>query len=227
MRLHAAVEDRTPLERIGVAPSGSPAPRAASPDAVAAARRELGIGEDARVIGVISRFRHEKGLDVLLRAIRSLHDLNGVHLFLAGTGPEEAALRALAAQAPMPVHFLGHRDDLEVWYAVSDVIVIPSRRESFSRAALEAMAAGRPLVATRVGGLVDAIVDGETGLLVPHADDAAVAAALRTILVDRELAARMSAAARDRYQTRYTIAHMAAGRRDAWERAVAAVRPKR
>jgi glycosyltransferase involved in cell wall biosynthesis len=86
------------------------------------------------------------------------------------------------------------------------------------------MAAARPLVASRVGGLTEAVADGETGLLVPPDNPAALAAALRSILVDAGAARRMGEAARQRYTTRYTIDHMATSWRQAWEGAVAGTR---
>src|SRR4029079_15399950 len=111
-------------------------------------------------------FRHEKGIDVLIRAMRHLN--RDVHLIVAGNGPEEPLLRQLATQN---VHFDVYTHDPSVWIHAADVIAIPSRRESFGRLTLEAMAAGRPIVATRVGGLTEAIADGETGLLVPPDDE--------------------------------------------------------
>ena len=220
-RLAAMADDGTPRERVDVALSGADRPRQVSADETAAMRRSLGIAADARVIAVVSRFRREKGLDVLLSALHLLRDLGNVHVVMAGSGPEEASLRALAAQAPLPVHFVGHRADVAPWYALADVVTMPSRLESFGRTTSETMAAGRPLVATRVGGLVDAVIDGETGFLVPPDDPVALAAALRRVLTDDALAARMRAAARERYENRYTIAHMADARRQVWERAMA------
>lgn len=222
-RRAASVDDHTPLEHIEVARSGSVAPRIVPPEEVAATRDSLGIAESARVIGIVSRFRREKGLDIVLRALGSLRDIRDLHVVVAGEGPEQAALRELAARAPVPVHFVGHRDDVALWYALSNVIVIPSRRESFGRVATESMASARPVVASRVGGLVEAVVDGETGLLAPPDDPEALAAVLRTILADRELAARMGVAGRERYQSRFTITHMATARKRAWERALASV----
>jgi len=222
-RRDAISDDGTRRELIDVAPSGSISPRQVPADEITAARRTAGIADGARVIGVVSRFRHEKGLDILLRALDSLRDLHGVHVVLAGDGPAEAALRELAARAPLPVHFVGHRDDIEVWYAIADVMVMPSRRESFGRVSTEVMASARPVVATRVGGLVETVADGETGLLVPPDDPVALASAIRTILSDRDLGARMGAAARARFEARYTIAHMAAGRLAAWKNAARSV----
>ena len=217
MRQLAFTGDRTPLDRIFVASSGSAEPRRVAPDEIAAARRSLGIGADARVIGVISRLRREKGIDILLSALDRISS-SDTHVVIAGTGPEEPHLRELAARSPIPVHFVGHREDVEVWFAVADVIVMPSKFESLGRVTIESMAAGRPLVAARVGGLADAVVDGETGVLVPPDDPAALAAALRPLLEDRALARRYGAAARARYESAFTIEHMATARREAWER---------
>lgn len=222
----ASLEDRTPLSRIELVRSGAASPRSVSPAEIAEERRLLGIGTGVRVIVAVSRFRHEKGLDVLLLALDALGDLQDVHVVIAGTGPEEAVLRELALRAPLPVHFTGHRDDVEVCYALADVVVMPSRRESFGRVSSETMASGRPLVASRVGGLVEGVVDGLTGLLVPPDDPQALAAALRMVLEERTLAARMGAAARERYEMNYTIQHMATSRREAWVRALVEVRPK-
>ena len=99
------------------------------------------------------------------------------------------------------------------------MVAIPSRREAFGRVTLEAMAARRPIVASRVGGIVDAIADGETGLLVAPDDPAALGAALRGVLDDPALAGRLASAARRYYESRHTIDHMAAAWRLAWERA--------
>ena len=144
-----------------------------------------------------------------------------IHLVIAGTGPEERILRRLAAGSPVPVHFLGHRDDVDCWLALADVVAMPSRRETFGRVTLETMAAGKPLVASRVGGLAEAVVDHVTGRLVAPDDPQALAEALGALLADPAGVRRMGAAARARYEAHYTIDHMATSWRQAWERALA------
>jgi glycosyltransferase involved in cell wall biosynthesis len=196
-----------------------------APAEIAAARHSLGIAPEAPVILVVSRLRWEKGLDVLVQALDRFSDIGTLHTIVIGVGPEETRLRQLAARCRVPVHFLGHRQDIGRWLGAADVIAMPSRRESFGRVTLEAMAAGRPLVASRVGGLTEAVVEGETGVLVPPDDAAALAAALRSVLVDPAGRSRMGRAARRRYQASYTIDHMATSWREAWERAVAGARP--
>jgi glycosyltransferase involved in cell wall biosynthesis len=221
MRRRAADDDRTSLERIDIASSGTVDLELPAPADVAVARAALGIPAAAQVIGVVSRLRWEKGLDILIDALDLVSGVGEVHAVVIGVGPEEARLRQLAARSRVAVHFLGHQHDVARWLAVADVIAMPSRRESFGRVTLEAMAAGRPLVASRVGGLAEAVVDQETGLLVPPENAQALAAALGTILGDRTIARRMGDRARRRYEAHYTLDHMATAWRDQWERAVA------
>lgn len=221
MQQRAVIDDRCDVTRIEIATPGTVDLQPVAAGEVDAARRALGIDRSARVIGALSRFRYEKGLDLLIRALNYLGGTRNVHLVLAGSGPEEETLRKLAARSPIPVHFLGHQNNLPLWLQVADVLAIPSRRESFGRATLEAMAAGRPIVATRAGGLAEAVVDGETGTLVPLEDERALAAALREMLTDPVMARRRGEAGRQRFLSRYTIAHMATARIQAWQRSLA------
>jgi glycosyltransferase involved in cell wall biosynthesis len=224
MRHYVAGVEGKPLRLVDVATSGIADPPPIGPVDIASARRSLGILDEAFVIGAVANLHWRKGIDVLIRALERLPPARDVHLVIVGTGPEEGNLRRLAARAPVPVHFLGHRDDVQRWMAASDVMAMPSRSESFGRVTLEAMSVGRPLVASRVGGLPDAVVDGETGVLVPVDDADALGAALGALVIDRACAQLMGAAARARFEAHYTIAHMAASWRRAWERAVAASR---
>jgi glycosyltransferase involved in cell wall biosynthesis len=223
MRRCAAAQDGTSLDRIEVATSGAAEMLDPPAHEIAEARRALGVPEHGRLIAAVSRLRWEKGLDVLIEALDHLQDLDGLHLAVVGSGPEEDRLRAMAARRRVPVHFLGHRQDVACWLAAADVVAMPSRRESFGRVTLEAMAVGRPLVASQVGGLLEAIAHGETGLLVPPDDPVALATSLRTVLIDSPLAAGMGAAARRRYEAQFTIGHMAASWRDAWQRTLASL----
>ena len=218
MRRRAAADDGVALDRIDVATSGTSEIDAPPPGELLRTRAELGIPAEAPVIATVARLRWEKGVDVLIRSLGAWHGRRTPHLVVVGDGPEESRLRTLAATAAVPVHFVGHRADVDRWLALAAIVAIPSRRESFGRVTLEAMAARRPLVASRVGGLVDAVDDGENGLLVPPDDPAALGAALRRVLDDGALAGRLAAAGRLRYERRHTIDHMAAAWRGAWER---------
>jgi glycosyltransferase involved in cell wall biosynthesis len=104
--------------------------------------------------------------------------------------------------------FLGHRDDVGARLAEADVFVLPSRSEAFPNAVLEAMAAGLPIVASGVGGILELIDSGRTGLLVPPGEPRALAEALCRLIADPELAARLGVAARDEARAHYSFERM-------------------
>ena len=111
----------------------------------------------------------------------------------------------LRARVPVARGFVPN-DELQALYARAAVVACPSRREGFGVACLEAMSHGRPVVATDVGGLRDLVVDGETGLVVPTRDPAALRPALERLLGDPELRRRLGAAGRQRAQERFSWA---------------------
>lgn len=136
-----------------------------------------------------------KGHRHLLEAARRLRDTDcPCTLVFAGGGPEAADLEALARTHALDVRFLGRRTDIERLIARSDAVVLPSLQEGMSNAIMEAMAAGRPVVATDVGGTRE-LLEGR-GVLVPPADPAALAAGLRRVLTDRPHAADLARRAR-------------------------------
>jgi glycosyltransferase involved in cell wall biosynthesis len=142
---------------------------------------------------VLANLVPRKGVDVLLEALARLEP--APRLWIAGDGPERGALEALAKQLGLAerVHFLGRCDDTGDLLAACDVFVMPSRLEGLGVAALEAMAAGRPVVASRVGGLAGLVVHERTGLLVPSDDVASLADALRRVLDDAALRTALGA----------------------------------
>lgn len=162
-------------------------------------RAELGLAPDAPMVGVVAIQRPQKALDVLLDAF-ALVVAGGLdaQLVLAGRGPCHDELRQHAAALGIAgrTHFLGVRQDLDVLLRAFDVCALSSDFEGTPLIVLEAAAHGVPFVATRVGGLPEAVHDGETGLLVPPRDPEALAAALAGLLRDPERRARMSAQAR-------------------------------
>lgn len=153
----------------------------------AQARAALGIERDARVIVCVSRLSHEKGIDVLVDAMTKLTE-SALHLYVIGDGTEFGALSARVRSAGIEdrIHFARVRphDEIPRWLAAADVAVLPSRSEGMPNAVLEALACGRPVVATAVGGTRELITNPALGTLVPPGDAGALASALRAALND-------------------------------------------
>jgi glycosyltransferase involved in cell wall biosynthesis len=172
-------------------------------DAVRAAE---GIDAETPCLLVLAALVRRKGIDVLLEALARLakQGLEPV-LWIGGEGPERAALEGTAESLGLAsrARFLGPRSDTPDLLAACDVFVLPSRHEGLGGAALEAMARGRPVVASRVGGLGEAVVHERTGLLVPPEDPEALAEALARLLRDEALRARLAAAGPDRIAEGY------------------------
>jgi glycosyltransferase involved in cell wall biosynthesis len=138
---------------------------------------------DRPVVLAIARLHEQKGLHYLLDAATEIPE---AVIVLAGDGPQRTALETQARSLGLGGRtiFLGYRQDIASLLANCDVFVLPSRFEGLPLSVLEAMAAGKPVIATAVGGTGEAVVDGVTGLLVPPADSSALTRALRTILSD-------------------------------------------
>jgi glycosyltransferase involved in cell wall biosynthesis len=148
------------------------------------------------LLSLAALFRR-KGLDVLLDALARLPETSPqAQLWIAGDGPERATLERRARELGLAdrVRFLGPRSDAADLLAACDLFVLPSRLEGLGVAALEAMAAARPVLASRVGGLAEAVVEGRTGLLVPPDDPAALSVALGRLLEDDALRNRLGEA---------------------------------
>ena len=180
--------------RAVVAALAFPAPAA---DQVAVARATLGEADRSAVFAA-GRLAAQKGFDVLIDAAARWQGRDPAPvLAIAGEGPLAAELGAQARAAGVPVRFLGRRADIPALMAAADVVVVPSRWEGQPLVLQEALRAGRPVVASRAGGIPE--LTGEDGaLLVPPGDAAALAAAVLTILDDRAAAARLVAAATER-----------------------------
>jgi glycosyltransferase involved in cell wall biosynthesis len=165
----------------------------------AAWRARLGMPADALVIGIVARFDRDKDHPTLLRAFaRVAADLPAMHLVCVGDGPERASVRDLAQGMRLNgrVQFPGTLTPLFNLHHLFDVSVLCSVTEASPNSVLEAMAAARPVIATRVGGVPDVVHDGETGMLVPAGDPDAFAAALRAVHAAPERAQALGRAAR-------------------------------
>ena len=136
---------------------------------------------DARVLLCVCRLERQKGVDV---AIRALSEVDGTHLVVLGEGPERPELERLARDLEVPVYLPGRVPDVSAWLRRASLLVHPARWEGFGLALLEAMLAGLPVVATRVSSIPEIVADGETGLLVPPDDPAALAGAVNRVLTE-------------------------------------------
>jgi glycosyltransferase involved in cell wall biosynthesis len=165
-----------------------------SPGAAAQAPAGLAAG-GAPVVLAVARLAAQKGLDTLIEAAGRWRDRDPVPVVaLAGTGPLLAELTAAARAAGVQARFLGHRDDVPALLAAADVVVLPSLWEGQPLILQETLRAGRPLVASRVGGVAD-LTGKDAALLVPPGDAAALSEAVLSVLDDPDLAARLADAA--------------------------------
>jgi len=179
------------------------------------------------IIGCVGTLAPHKGQSVLLRALEGWPSgqVSPTVVFI-GEGSERPALEVLAAQRRNArVLFMGERRDARSLLAAFDILVAPSvEREGFGLAALEAMDAGLPVVASRLGGLPEIVEDGRTGLLVPPDDPQALAAALASLLERPDLRRSLGAAGRRRVEERFRAARQAEQIEDLYEEAIRARR---
>jgi glycosyltransferase involved in cell wall biosynthesis len=190
--------ERIPPERLELLPNGV---QALPPGDGRALRGDLGIRRDDPVVGTVCIIRSEKALDVLVGAAARLSEhFPRLRLLIAGDGPDRARVEALTERAGLSdrIHMTGARTDVPDVLAAIDIAVICSDYEGSPRSVLEFMDAGKPIVATDVGGIPEVIEDGVHGVLVPPRDEAALAAALRGLLDDMDRGREMGARARDR-----------------------------
>jgi glycosyltransferase involved in cell wall biosynthesis len=147
-------------------------------------------------IGFVGRLAEEKGVDLLLHALR---DLPGTAAVLVGDGPDRGALERLAAELGLAdrVVFTGWSDEVRRLLPTFDVLAQPSRREGFGISIVEAMLAEVPVVATDAGGMAEVVADGVTGFTVASENAAALGAALGTLLADRDRRVQMGRRGRE------------------------------
>ena len=167
---------------------------------------ELGVPDGAVVVGVVAGLRPVKDIHSLLAAVATLRGRwPALHVVLVGDGPlrEQLATEARAMGLGDALHLAGHRPQEPNPHALLDVSVLCSLHEGFPNSVVEAMAAARPVVGTAVGGIPDAVVEGETGMLVPPQSPERLAAALDSLLVDPTRRTRMGEAGQRRARERY------------------------
>jgi glycosyltransferase involved in cell wall biosynthesis len=177
-------------------------------------RKRLGLPDDSVLIGVAAQLIERKGHRVLLQALPALlADEPRLQLLLFGQGPLAADLQRRIAAAGLSerVHLTGFRDDLPELMPCLTLLVHPALMEGLGIALLQAAAAGVPVVASRVGGIPEAVADGASGVLVPPGDAAALTQAIRRLLANPELRQRLGHAASLRVQREFSVDAMVAG----------------
>lgn len=210
-----AERGRVVLNGVDTAPFAVPLDRAD-------VRSRMGVAPEARVAGVVGRLEARKGHRYFLEAMRELGTRDpGARGLIVGEGKEKAALEAQSRSLGLgdTVRILGFWPDLAEALCAVDVFVLPSLMEGHPLAVLEAMAAGKPVVATDVGGNGEAVEDGLTGLLVPAADPAALANAIATLLGDPARAEAMGRAGRASLDRRFSLAAAVAANEETYRRA--------
>jgi glycosyltransferase involved in cell wall biosynthesis len=161
-------------------------------------RREFGVGDDQLAVGIISKLWEGKGHAVLFRAWKNLLDRDGKGikpvLLVVGAGPLDLELRQLASELQIAdsVIFTGFRTDIPNIASALDFAVLPSKFEGMGRVVLEAMACGKPVIASRVGGIPDLVKDRINGILVPPDDPAALEAAMAELVFNADLRKALS-----------------------------------
>ncbi|MBI1243815.1 MAG: glycosyltransferase [Alphaproteobacteria bacterium] len=187
-----------PTEKVDYLPNFVDAARATPVE-----RTQFGTPSDAKLVLALGRLHKNKAFDVLLEAVARVP---AAHLWIAGAGDLDAALKAQAARLGIDarVRFLGWRQDVAALLAACDVLACPSRHEPLGNVVIEGWAHGKPVVAAESAGPAALIRDGETGLLVPVDDAAALAQALDAVLADPARAGRLAQAGEAAYQAEYT-----------------------
>jgi len=208
VRLGVAPEEKFTVIRPGI----EPADRVhTETDGRAETRRVLAIPPEAFTVGWIGRMTGIKRTDDILLAFKRLRE-RGVdaRLCMVGDGPDRDAIeqRAHDLGVVRDTLFLGYQEDVAPFYSAFDAFVLPSANEGTPVTAIEALAAGRPVVATRVGGVPDVVRDGEDGFLVEAGDVEGLAERLAALAADPGLRQQMGEAGRTRVFPRYAVARL-------------------
>lgn len=187
---------------------------------VAKKRKEFGIGSADKVVGVVSKLWEGKGhKDVLHAAKKIVAEIPDVKFMIVGEGYLQEELVKLTHELGLNKHviFTGFRTDIAEINSTFDVAVLASYFEGMGRVLLEAMAVGKPIVATRVGGIVDVVDDSDTGILVPPREPEALAQALITLLRNKDMRACMGQAGKKKVDERFSADTMVSKIQDLYE----------
>jgi len=174
-------------------------------------RETLGLGEGDRLLGSIARLEWQKGHELLIRAMPGiLARVPSAHAVIVGGGSHEAELRRLIEELGLEdrIHMTGWRKDAVRFLAAIDLFVMSSNFEGMPISLLEAMASGRPILSTAVGGVPEVVIDGETGRLIHSRDPEEFARAAAELLADTNRLEEYGRAGRRRYEEMFRVANM-------------------
>lgn len=214
-----------PRERITVVHTGIDLSRYQTDGGRGTLRAELGLADDTPLIGTVAILRRKKGHAELLEAVpKVLARFPDCHFVFAGDGPQQQNLEQRIAELGLQdrVHMLGLRRDVVGILQALDVFVLPTHQEALGTAFIEAAAMGLPAIGSDVDGVPEAIIDGETGLLVPVNDSDAIAGAILQLLENPAQRQTMGVAAKARVQAHFSRRAMAQGMVALFERLRAA-----
>jgi glycosyltransferase involved in cell wall biosynthesis len=200
-----------PVDRIRSIPTGIDLTRFTPRRALSAIRQELGLERDSLLLTTVATLRSWKGHSYLLEAFATLKtSFPHLSLLIVGDGPQWESLRAQVRKLKLiDVHMVGRRRDVPEILAGSDLFALPSwANEGIPQALLQAMAMGLPMISTPIGAIPEAVVDGETGILVIPKSTTALADAIATALHDPAQRAALGRAARQRVQKRFSLEAM-------------------
>jgi glycosyltransferase involved in cell wall biosynthesis len=201
---HGVQSERIEIIHNAIAPDWGK--RFRNPDLARDLRTKLGIDPDRNVILIVGRLSREKDHLTLLEAIARLRPELKPYLVIVGEGPERPAIedRIRSLKLTGSVKLMGQQDTAEPYYGIAQVAVLSSLSEGSPNALLEAMAAGVPVVATRVGGIPEIVTDGESALLIEPRDTAAMSNAIASILDDAGLAQSLAEHCCERIRAHHT-----------------------
>jgi glycosyltransferase involved in cell wall biosynthesis len=174
-------------------------------------RNEFNIEEDTLFIGAIGRLVWQKGFDYLIGALPELlKRLPRTKIVLVGDGPLRGELEALAEKKKVEENliFAGFRSDIKDILSAIDILILPSLLEGFPMITLEGMAMAKPIIATRIDGITEQIVDGVSGILIPPRDPDAIAQAVVRLSTEKELAQILGLGGRRRVEKEFTVEKM-------------------
>lgn len=172
------------------------------------AKRQMGYDTDRPLLGIFGRLSKEKGQSIALHAMCSiLREYQNARLVLAGKGSELPNLKEVAdsLQITDAVHFAGFTSDIRTLMSACDIVIVPSLKEGFGMAVLEAMALHKPVVASSVGGLKEIVVDGDTGFIVSANDPDSLASSVKNLIGNTDMAQQMGRRGRERVENHFEL----------------------